>query len=192
MKKDYLKVIVLVLMVIISVQAYYLYDLNRTQEKNEIKIPFSFPEGSSLESFFHDEDNPFIEMERLRREVENSFRNFDNFFQTFPFLERLSSQWYRIPRFDMKDQDGSYIITMEIPGSDKQAIDVKVENGQLKVSAKVSEEKDDNATTYYRHERRTSSYKRIITLPKDADEKSLESDYKKGLLILTIDKKSSK
>lgn len=198
MRKNYLKIILLILLSVVVVQAYYLYALN--DEKSAIKEGGLSPDVKSLllepnllslDRFFNEKENPFIEIERLRREIESSFMNFDHFFQITPSLDSLSSKWHRVPRFDMKEQKGNYIITMEIPGADKSNIDIKTEKGRLMVSAKVSEEKDDNTTTYYRHERRTSSYRRDLLLPVDADEKSLKSEYNGGLLIITLTKKTA-
>ena len=120
--------------------------------------------------------------------MERNFMDFENFFQTTPSFNQFSSRLYRMPRFDMKEQDGKYIVTMEIPGIDKSAIDIKTENGRLVVSAQMSQEKDNNTTTYYRHERRTSSYKRVIQLPSDVNEKSFNSEYKNGLLTIVFEK----
>lgn len=196
MKDNYLKYVVLALVAVVAMQAYYLYDINRSAEKKpifaEVDSLFMMPDVKSFDGFFDEKGDPFLEMERLRRQMENNFRNMDNFFQTTPSFKQFSSRLYRTPRFDMKEQNGKYVITMEVPGSNNREIDTKVENGHLFISANISEEKEDNSTTYYRHERRTSHYKRVIPLPNDTDEKSLQSDYKDGLLSITFDKKSSK
>ncbi len=192
MKDNYLKYVVLALVGVVAIQGYYLYDINRTKKEKplftEVGSLFMVPDVKPFSGFFDKNDDPFLEMERLRREMENNFRNMENFFQTTPSLKQFSSRLYRTPLFDMKEKDGKYIITMEIPGSNSHEIVTKIENGHLLVSANVSEEKEDNATTYYRHERRTSHYKRVISLPNDTDEKSLKSDYKDGLLSITFDK----
>lgn len=194
MKDNNLKIIVLALVVVVAIQGYYLYDINRStkqkQASSELSTLFVLPKIKPFEGFFDEKGDPFLEMERLRRDMENSFRDFDNFFQTTPSFDQFYSRLQRTPRFDMKEQNGQYVITMEVPGADSSGIETKIENGYLLVSAKVSEEKDDNTTTYYRHERHTSSYKRAILLPSDTDEKSLQSEYKDGLLIITLDKKS--
>ena len=193
MKDNYLKYIVLALVAVVAIQAYYLYGINRTAKDKqvfaEVGSLFMMPDVKPFDGFFDEKGDPFVEMERLRGEMENSFRNMENFFQTTPSLKQFSSRLYRTPLFDMKEQNGKYVITMEIPGSNNREITTKVENGHLLISANVSEEKEDNSTTYYRHERRTSHYKRVIPLPNDADEKSLQSDYKDGLLSIAFDKK---
>ena len=194
MKDNYLKYVVLALVAVIAIQGYYLYDISRTTKEKpifpELGSLFMVPDVKPFDGFFDKKDDPFLEMERLRREMENNFRNMENFFQTTPSLKQFSSRLYRTPLFDMKEQNGKYVITIEIPGSNNGEVSTKTENGHLLISANISEEKEDNSTTYYRHERRTSHYKRVISLPNDADEKSLQSDYKDGLLTITFDTKN--
>ena len=180
MKGSYLEIVLLALVAVVAVQGYYLYDMNRTLKEEQVSPTFN--------GFFDANGDSFVEMESLRHKMERNFMDFENFFQTTPSFNQFSSRLYRMPRFDMKEQDGKYIITMEVPGIDKSAIDIKTENGRLVVSANVSEEKDNNTTTYYRHERRTSSYKRVIQLPADANKKSFNSEYKNGLLTITFEK----
>ena len=192
MKENYLKFILLLLVVVVAIQGYLLYDVihNRGGGQISMKVAESsiLPEGVSFIGFFDKRGDPFIEIERMRREMENRFMNFEDFFQTVPSLNTFYSKLYRTPSYDMKEQDGKYIITMEVPGLDKNKINIKTENGQLVVSANVSEEKDNNTTTYYQRERRTSSYRHAILLPIDVNEQSLHSEYKDGLLTITFEK----
>ena len=192
MRGNYLEIVLLALVAVVAVQGYYLYDVNRTVKDKHIYPQVAetllIPEVPSLSGFFDASGDPFVEMESLRHKMERNFMDFENFFQTTPSFNQFSSRLYRMPRFDMKEQDGKYIVTMEIPGIDKSAIDIKTENGRLVVSAQMSQEKDNNTTTYYRHERRTSSYKRVIQLPSDVNEKSFNSEYKNGLLTIVFEK----
>ena len=187
MKEDYLKVILVLLVAVIAIQGYYLYDMGCSKNaKSEVSI-YS---NQRVPLLFDESTNPFIEMERLRRKMENNFRDIEDYFQAIPSFNKFTLQSYRVPRFDMKEQGEKYIVTMEIPGSLSNAIKTKVENGRLFVSAKILEEKDDNNTNYHRHERHASSYRHEVTLPDDADADSLQKEYKDGLLILTINKKN--
>ena len=192
MKENYLKVVLVLLVVVVVIQGYILYDMTRgiseeqlsSQEEESLALPSIVP----FIGFFDRNEDPFIEMEHMRREMENRFMNFEDFFQTVPSLKPFYSKLYRTPSYDMKEQDGKYVITIEVPGLDKNKINIKTENGQLVVSANVSEEKENNTTTYYQRERRTSSYRHAILLPTDANEKSLHSEYKDGLLTITFEK----
>ena len=192
MKGNYLEIVLLALVAVVAVQGYYLYDMNRTVKDEhvypQVAETLLIPEVPSFSGFFNAGGESFVEMESLRHKMERNFMDFENFFQTTPSFNKFSSRLYRMPRFDMKEQDGKYIVTMEIPGIDKNAIDIKTENGRLVVSANVSQEKDNNTTTYYRHERHSSSYKRAIQLPADTNKRSFNSEYKNGLLTITFEK----
>ena len=192
MKENYLKLVLLLLIVVVAVQGYFLYGVNSTINENRVSAKAS--DSLALQNvvpfvgFFDRNEDPFIEMERMRHEMENRFMNIEDFFQTVPSLNKFYFKFHRTPRFDMKDQDGKYFITIELPGLDKQAINIKIENGQLIISANVSKEKDNNTTTYYQRERSTSSYRHVTLLPTDANEKSLYSEYKDGILTVTFEK----
>ena len=192
MRDNYLKDVLLLLVVVVAVQGYYLYDFNKTinekQVSTQVKDSSTLPKIVPFVGFFDRNEDPFIEMEHMRREMENRFLDIEDFFQAVPSLNRVYSKLYRTPSFDMKEQDGKYFITIEVPGLDKKAINIKTENGKLIVSASVSKEKDNNTTTYYQRERRTSSYRHVTLLPTDANEKSLQSEYKDGLLTITFEK----
>ena len=181
----------------IAIEGYYLYDMNRSKNVKDDpsvylsqKMPLVFDARESMDSFFEENQNPFIEMDRLRRKMESNFRDIDNYFQAIPSFNKFTLASYRVPSLDMKEQKGKYIITMEIPGSLSNAIETKIKNGRLSVNAKVSEEKDDNTTNYYRHERHASSYRHEVTLPTDADTDSMQKEYKNVLLTITFNKKN--
>ena len=193
MKEHYLKIVLAVLIVVAAIQGYYLYEMNKTMKEREVSVKAdelsTFPRVVPFVGFFDKREDPFIEMERMRREMQSRFMDFENFFKAVPSLNQFYSKLYRTPSFDMKEEDGKYIITLEVPGLDKDAINIKTQRGQLIISANVTKEKDSNTTRYYQRERRTSSYRHVILLPTDAIEKSLHSEYKNGLLIITFDKK---
>lgn len=193
MKDDYLKILLLALVVVVAIQGYYLYDLSRPAKKGPVLTVTQsgsvLPTIRPLSVVFDDKEDPFVEMERLRREMENNFKDLESFFQTTPTFRQFTSRLHRSPRFDMKEKDGKYIITMEVPGVKDTDIRVNIENGRLLVSADVSQAKDDNTTRYYRHERHTSSYRSDILLPADIDEGSLKTEYANGVLGITIEKK---
>ncbi|WP_373001584.1 Hsp20/alpha crystallin family protein [Sulfurimonas sp.] len=196
MKDNYLKIVLLVLLALLAVQGYFLYDMSRTlndkQASSERADLFVLSNKDLLFDSIDKKESMFLEMEKFRHEMESNFLNFENFFNSIPSLNEFSQKLYRMPNFDMKEQDNQYIITMELPGLEKENIHLKTEGGKLFISAKSLKEDDNNTTTYYRHERRLSSYKRIIRLPSDADEKSMRSEYKNGLLSITFDKKNHK
>ena len=108
MKKYLLKSLLLasiVTTVTVRLDAHCLFDANVSKGAgitSNFNRPCRHRDMHLSNDFFDEGRDPFIEIERLRRNMENSLRNFDNYFQTIPSFNELSSKRYQIPRFDMK------------------------------------------------------------------------------------------
>jgi len=101
MKENYLKVVLLLLVVVVVIQGYFLYDVNSTIKENQVSVKASDslaqPIMVPFVSFFDRSEDPFMEMERIRREMESRFMNIEDFFQTVPSLNKMRSKLYRTP-----------------------------------------------------------------------------------------------
>jgi len=91
------------------------------------------------------------------------------------------------PRMDMKQTDKEYIITMDIPGMDKDKINVENKNGMLTISGERQSETNDNKNNqYYSQERSFGSFMQSIPLPDDVKTDQIEAKYKNGVLTVTV------
>lgn len=92
-------------------------------------------------------------------------------------------------RCDIKEQDGSYLMEAELPGFNKDEINIKLDGDTLTISASHKEEKEekDEKTGYIRRERRYGSFSRSFDISEiDADH--IKADYKNGILTLELPK----
>lgn len=93
-------------------------------------------------------------------------------------------------KIDVKESDGAYTVSAEIPGVKKEDIQVAVEGGLVTVSAEVKQEdvqkKDDKLL---RSERYYGSVARSISLPQDVESAQAKAKYDNGILTLTLPKK---
>lgn len=109
---------------------------------------------------------------------------FDDDFESF-FLPNTK-------RTDMKcdiyEKDDNYHIEMDIPGFDKEEINIKVDDGRLTVTASKSVEKNEEDKSYIRRERSYGEYQRSFVLG-DADIDKIDAKFEKGMLMITIPKK---
>jgi len=96
-----------------------------------------------------------------------------------------------MPRADLKSEGDHYELSMEIPGASEKSIKIDTRDQVITVSAEREEVQDVNESDYVRHERRISSYARSFSLPEDADTEQMTTDYKDGVLVITIPKKGS-
>ena len=73
------------------------------------------------------------------------------------------------------------------PGLDPTAIEVSVEKGLLSISGtRVSGADDEAAEIVYARERFTGPFRRVISLPEDADTTKVEASYRDGVLKLVV------
>ena len=90
-------------------------------------------------------------------------------------------------RVDIKDEGDKYLLTADLPGVNKEDINVSVENGTLTISAKIDSENEEKADNYVRRERRYGNFSRGFSLD-GIDENTIEANYTNGVLSLTLNK----
>jgi HSP20 family protein len=95
------------------------------------------------------------------------------------------------PRTDIKQTPTQYILTMDLPGMDKNNINVEVKNGMLMVSGDRNTQKEVQGNQFYRQERSFGQFSRALRLPDDAKADDLRADYKNGVLEIKIGRVSS-
>jgi len=78
----------------------------------------------------------------------------------------------REPLTDVMEKDDEVVITMEVPGVEKEEIDVEVTERSVRVSAA-------GAQNYYKE----------VQLPSSVDSSSTKATYKNGVLSITVKKK---
>lgn len=89
------------------------------------------------------------------------------------------------PKANIYEEKGKLIAEFEMPGLRAEDIDVEVEENQIKVKAQRKENKEIKDKGYYRQEITSSSWQRIIPLPKKVDEKTAKASYENGVLKIT-------
>jgi len=94
-------------------------------------------------------------------------------------------------RLDIAETDKDYQIKAEIPGVNKEDIDVRIEGSQVTLSAEVrreKQEKDDGRVL--RSERAYGYASRSFTLGCPLDDAKADARYENGVLSLSIPKKA--
>jgi len=91
---------------------------------------------------------------------------------------------------DVKDVDGNYELSIELPGFNKEDITASLKDGYLTVSAKHEEndDKKDENDKYIRRERRFGSCKRSFFVGEAITEEDIKASYNNGILKLTLSK----
>lgn len=121
----------------------------------------------------------------------NEFDLFDDMFGMDPFFERKET---KLMRTDIKEKGNNYIIEVDLPGYEKENIEIEMENGYLKVSAKTSKDVDesDEEEKYIHKERYYGECSRSFYVGENLKEEDVKAAFKNGILTLTVPKEQPK
>lgn len=115
----------------------------------------------------------------------------DDFFG-FPFTENYRrTNAVGLMQTDVKEQDGNYLISMNLPGFKKEDIKCKLNDGYLTVSGTSNtsnEEKDQNGK-YIRRERYSGSCSRSFYVGEEVKQEDISAKFEDGTLTLLVPKK---
>ncbi|WP_292487945.1 Hsp20/alpha crystallin family protein [Methanohalobium sp.] len=92
------------------------------------------------------------------------------------------------PLVDVKEEDKNVVVTADMPGIDKNGVDITVRDDTLEISAKRSEESETEEKGYYRKERTYSEFYRTVPLPVTVDEENASAKLEGGVLKVTLPK----
>jgi HSP20 family protein len=96
------------------------------------------------------------------------------------------------PVVDVYDNDDSIVIKAELPGIDKEGIEIDVKDRVLTLKGERSSESEVKDDNYYRRERSYGKFERAFNLPADVDPDNIKADYKDGVLKIDIPKPEEK
>jgi HSP20 family protein len=92
------------------------------------------------------------------------------------------------PPVDILEKDDNLVIRAELPGVQKEEIDVRVENGVLTLHGERKQESEVEEGTTHRMERVFGTFTRSFTLPTTVDASKVTATYKDGVLEVLVPK----
>jgi HSP20 family protein len=128
--------------------------------------------------------DPFDIVRRFRTEMEDMFQDFmGGFGPSFPELME-----FRTPPVDIRETENEIIVKADIPGFDKENIDLEIAGDRLRIRAESKVEKEEEEKGYHRRERAYKGFYREIMLPKNTKSDESKATYKDGVLEITLPK----
>jgi len=130
--------------------------------------------------------SPFQELENLQREMN---RLFDLTFPKIGDMDAtlLGGQW--APAIDIYDSKDNIVVKADLPGLDKDNIDISIQDNLLTIKGEKKQKNDVKEEDYIRSERFYGSFHRSLTLPTDVDSTNVKATFKDGVLELVLPKK---
>ncbi|MCE9687716.1 Hsp20/alpha crystallin family protein [Shewanella sp. AS16] len=123
--------------------------------------------------------DPWLDVDRI----------FDNFLPLPLTLKRNGddANFFR-PRVDVVEKEDHYEIIAELPGVQKNDINVQLEEGVLTIEAQVAEEKTSEKDKVICKERRTGYFSRSFNIGTNVTADDISASFDNGLLKLTAPK----
>ncbi len=134
--------------------------------------------------------------DKFRDEMERLFDRFSAAFE-FPSLKpvhEIGNFWPNTVSglagmaVDISEDDKSYKIAAELPGLDEKDVEVSVSDDAIILKGEKSQEKEEKSKNLYVSERSYGVFRRSFALPKDADRKTIDAKFAKGVLTVVIPK----
>ncbi|MCB0413107.1 MAG: Hsp20/alpha crystallin family protein [Bdellovibrionales bacterium] len=123
------------------------------------------------------------------------FRDLDSAFnELWNNAPRSNKEWSFSPTMDIKEAEGHYLASFDLPGMNDSDISIDVKGNHLVVSGERKEEskKEEETGRFTHYERRFGQFKRIFTLPDAVNKEAIEAHYDKGVLQILIPKVEEK
>ena len=127
------------------------------------------------------------DLDGLKREMDDIF---ERFFDWRPSL-RLRDKTNWMPLVDVSETPKDILVKAEIPGMEKEDIDVSLEGKNLTIRGEKKTEEEEKDENVHRLERRYGSFLRTIELPADVDAAKVSATYNRGVLKLKLPKVKS-
>ncbi len=124
---------------------------------------------------------PFREMEEMAEEMD---RLFGEYGRRHPFLGGRG--W--LPAVDMIDRKDELLVKVELPGMEKDDIDIAVTGDLLTIKGEGKMEKEMKEDDYYCCESAYGSFSRTISLPVGVETGNVKAEYRNGILEVHLPK----
>ena len=134
--------------------------------------------------------NPFKGLEELfeqmSRQFENAAQSWDVDVESTSDVDLTTGG--STTGVDLADHGDEFVLTVDVPGYEKEDLEVRLVNGDLQVSGERKKEVDEEEENYIRKERRTHSFDRRVRIPDPVDHDDVSATVNNGVLTVTLGK----
>lgn len=134
---------------------------------------------------------PLQEMDRMFEDLDKTFKQFFG----EPLMRRrkgFKRPAFRSPAMNIKDEGDRYEINAEMPGIDKDDIEVEIRDDRVKISGETKEEKEEKEEDFVRRESGYRSFYRELPMGDEVISDEAEASYNNGVLEITLPKREKK
>lgn len=135
-----------------------------------------------------------IPFDRRRNQMQNNedrIYDMDRLFENF-FNDAVFPSYYNrsgLMRVDIRETEDAFLLEAELPGIDKDQVNIDLENNRLSISVNQEDKADEKNERFVRHERRACSMTRSFAID-NIDEDKITAKMDNGVLKLSLPKKN--
>ena len=107
-------------------------------------------------------------------------------FDLFERLEQQIATAERVPNAEIVETENSYLVRLELPGVQRDSIDIKATDRNLVISAERTPTSD--AATVLMSEFRSGTWSRNFHFPQSLNREDLTANFRDGILEITAGK----
>ena len=89
---------------------------------------------------------------------------------------------------DVREDEDRYTIEANLPGVDKEAVEVTFEDGLLTIQAESRHDEQRQEADFHVRERQVGKFSRAFRLPNEADPEKVNARLADGVLTVTVEK----
>jgi HSP20 family protein len=127
--------------------------------------------------------------ENFRRDLERTFRPWAITGWDWELPSLFESKDFRVALCDLLDRGDKYELQIEVPGIEKEKIDVKATKHSIEISGKQTEKTEEKAKDYVYNERSYKSFFRRVLIPEEIVPSKINAKMNNGILNVELPKK---
>lgn len=130
--------------------------------------------------------DPARELDALQGDMNRLFDSFFGRRQGGSGSTYGSRRW--IPPMDLVETEDKLVLRADLPGVDRDDIEIEVKDGVLSVSGERKAQHEEKREGYHRVERSFGRFSRALELPKGVEPQSVSASFDKGVLEVRMPK----
>ncbi|MDD4955104.1 MAG: Hsp20/alpha crystallin family protein [Candidatus Omnitrophica bacterium] len=135
--------------------------------------------------------DPLAEMEKMRQKIDKMFRdNFKKAAKEEKMMMRKESEVFE-PALIIKETKDNYIINLDLPGMNREDINIELKDHFLTISGERKSEMKKENEKIIEEEKSFGYFSRTITLPQDVKASQISAEYKNGVLKISMPRMES-
>ena len=133
-------------------------------------------------------------MTQMQSQLQSLEKRFEEFMSR-GWMAPFESDWPELateaptPKVDVIDKGKKLVVRAEVPGFDKDNIDVSLTDNSITLKGTMKEENKKEEGDYYQSEVRQMSFSRSLMLPSEVDSAKAKAKFKNGMLEIRLPKK---